>query len=97
MNCSITDLRAKVVVDVQTGCRVGTVFDVLVDTCSGCVIALLVFGGRGFFGFCGKGEEIKVPWNDICVIGDEVILVDRHDPCPPEPYPPHHHHHSSCG
>lgn len=88
MNCSVTDLRAKDVVDVNTGCRIGTVFDVLVDTCTGCVLALLVFEGRGFLGFCGKGGEIKVPWCDIQVIGDEIILVNRrgdhhHRPSPP--------------
>lgn len=86
MQCSVTDLRAKDVVDVHTGCRIGTVYDVLVDSCSGCVLALLVFSGRGFWGFCGKGEEIRVPWMDIEVIGDQVILVNRRDfpdHCPP--------------
>ncbi len=78
MNCSVTDLRAKDVVDVHTGNRIGTVYDICVDTCTGCVVALLVYAGKGFWGFCGKGDEIKVPWCDIQVIGDEIILVDRH-------------------
>lgn len=88
MNCSVTDLRAKDVVDVRTGCRIGTVFDVLIDTCTGCVVALLVYCGKGFWGFCGKGEEIKVPWCDIQVIGDEIILVNRRGEHQHSPHPP---------
>ncbi|HZK21282.1 MAG TPA: YlmC/YmxH family sporulation protein [Oscillospiraceae bacterium] len=75
MNCSVTDLRAKDVVDVCTGNRIGSVFDVLIDTCNGCVLALLVLEGRGFWSFCSKGDEIKIPWRDIQVIGNEIILV----------------------
>ncbi len=89
MNCSVTDLRAKDVVDVHTGDRIGTVFDVLIDTCTGCVVALLVLEGKGFWSFCGKGNEIKVPWCDIQVIGDDIILVKRrgggHHRPPPSP------------
>lgn len=75
MNCSVTDLRSKEVIDVDTGCRIGCVYDVEVNSDNGCVVAIIIFQGHGFWGFCGRGEERRIPWRDIVVIGDDSILV----------------------
>ena len=61
----------------ETGCRLGCVTDVEIDTALGCLVSITVFCGRGICGFFGKGEEIKICWKDIIVIGDDTILV-RH-------------------
>ena len=44
MNCCVTDLRAKEVVNVADGSRIGKVCDVEVDTCSGHIVAIIIFG-----------------------------------------------------
>ncbi len=46
MNCRITDLRAKEVICVKDGSRLGNVCDVEIDTCTGQLCAIIVFGPR---------------------------------------------------
>ena len=77
MKCSVTDLRSKDVINVEDGCRIGCVTDVEIDTCTGCLINIVVFCGRGIWGFFGRGEEIIINWKDIVVIGNDSILVRR--------------------
>ncbi len=75
MNCCITDLRCKEVINVKTGCRLGPVSDVEIDTCSGCVVSVIIWGRGKCFGLLGREEDIKICWKDIEVIGDDTILV----------------------
>ncbi|MBR5247059.1 MAG: YlmC/YmxH family sporulation protein [Clostridia bacterium] len=82
MNCFITDMREKEIINLRDGCRLGAVCDVEFDTCSGNIVSIVVFGRSKVFGFGGKGEDIKICWNDIKVIGDDTILVDFD--CPKE-------------
>ena len=77
MKWTVTALRSKEVINVDNGCRLGCVTDVEIDTCTGCLVSITVFCGRGVFGFWGKGEEIVVCWKDIVVIGDDTILVRK--------------------
>lgn len=76
MNCCITDMREKEVINLKDGCRLGSVCDVEFDTCSGNIVAIIIFGKGKAFGLLGRGDDIKICWNDIKVIGDETILVD---------------------
>ena len=77
MRCTVTDLRAKEVVNVDNGCRLGCVTDVEIDTVTGCLVSITVFCGKGVCGFLGKGEEFTVCWKDIVVIGSDMILVRK--------------------
>ncbi len=77
MKCTVTDLRAKEVVNVDNGCRLGCVTDVEIDTCTGCLVSITVFCGKGVCGFLGRGEEFTVCWKDIVVIGSDMILVRK--------------------
>lgn len=77
MRCTVTDLRAKEVVNVDNGCRLGCVTDVEIDTCTGCLVSITVFCGKGICGFLGRGEEFTVCWKDIVVIGSDMILVRK--------------------
>ena len=69
-------MREKEVINLKDGCRLGNVCDVEFDTCSGNIVSIIIFGKGKLFGFMGKGEDIKICWNDIKVIGDDTILVD---------------------
>jgi len=75
MHCCITELRSKDVINKKSGCRLGNVIDCQVDTCTGTVVALVVAGrprGLGLF----SRDECFIRWQDIEVIGDDIILVN---------------------
>ena len=87
--CRITDLRRKEVINNKTGCRIGFVDDVEVDTVTAKLVAIVIFGrwrcfgllivifGRWrCFGLLGKEENIVIKWENICLIGEDTILVD---------------------
>lgn len=80
MNCCVTDLRYKEVINNADGTRLGCVNDVEIDTCNGCVVAIVIYGQAKCFGLFGRTPDIKICWNDICVIGEDTILVKF---CPP--------------
>ena len=87
MNCCVTDLREKEIINLKDGCRLGSVCDVEIDTCTGRVLALIVFGKSKWMGFGGRQEDIRIAWEDIEVIGDDTILVrfDCPETCKPRP------------
>ena len=75
MHCCITDLRNKDVVNKRTGARLGNVVDCQVDTCTGTVVALVVLSRPRMMGIFSR-EECLIRWEDIDVIGDDIILVN---------------------
>lgn len=82
MNCFVTALREKEVINLNDGCRLGPVCDVEFDTCSGCIVSIIIFGKSKCLGLLGRFDDIKICWQDIKVIGDDTILVDFE--CPAE-------------
>lgn len=80
MNCCITDLNQKEVINLRDGCRLGAVCDVEIDTCSGKVVSVIIFGKAKCFGLFGRENDIKICWEDIKVIGDDTVLVDFDTP-----------------
>lgn len=82
MNCCITDLHEKEIINLSDGCRLGSVCDVEIDTCAGTIVSIIVWGKSKFLGLMGKTEDIKICWQDIKIIGDDTILVDFD--CPAE-------------
>lgn len=73
---SLSELRTKDVVNVDTGKKLGKVMDIEFCTSSGCVQAIVVPGQMRLWLFL-KGERsgIVIPWERIVRIGDDVILV----------------------
>lgn len=76
MNCYITDLNEKEVINLCDGARLGNVCDVEIDTCTGCLVSIIIYGKSKCFGLLGRENDIKICWNEIKVIGDDTILVD---------------------
>ena len=75
MSCRITELCEKDVINIQNGDLLGKVNDVEFRPEDGKITALIIYGKLKFFGL-GKGnEDIKIPWCDIAVIGEDTILV----------------------
>ena len=73
---SLSDLRAKDVVNTADGRKLGKVMDIEFDPCSGTVEAIVVPGEFKAIHMI-KGEKcgVVIPWQRICKIGENVILV----------------------
>lgn len=76
MQCRIADLRCKEVIDIHNGFRMGFVCDVLVDTVTGCLVAIIVPGPCRFFGLFWREDDFVIPWDCIRRIGEDIILID---------------------
>jgi len=75
-NTTITDLRYKEIINLNTGHRLGFVYDAEITLPEGQVTALIVPGPARFFGFFGREEDLVIPWDKITKIGEDIILVD---------------------
>lgn len=75
MICRITELRNKEVINSNSGCRIGYVDDVEIDTVSACVRAVIIYGRYKCFGLLGKCDEVIIPWSEIELIGEDTILI----------------------
>ena len=73
---SLSELKLKDVVNVDTGKKLGRVMDIEFSACDGCVQAIVVPGDFKL-GSVLKGEKncVVIPWERIARIGDDVILV----------------------
>ncbi len=76
MQCRIADLRCKEVVNIYDGQRLGFVEDVLVDTRSGSVMAIVVPGPCRVLGLFFPGDDYIIHWESILRIGEDLILID---------------------
>lgn len=76
--CRVTDLRDREVINVCDGRRLGYVYDVEIDVSCGKVIALVVPEEHNGFSFVHTCD-IKIPWEKIDRIGEDIILVSLHD------------------
>lgn len=80
--CRVTDLHSKQVINVKTGCCLGCVNDVEINTCDGKVVAILIWGKSRLWG--RREDDIRVCWSDIQVVGDDMILVCGSENVPPK-------------
>ena len=64
----------------KSGRRLGCVSDVEINTCSGEVLAIIIYGRNKFFGLFGRCEDVYIKWCDIQVIGEDTILVCHERP-----------------
>lgn len=76
MELSFCDLRAKEVVNICDGRRLGNIIDVIIDCRCARITGIVVPYERGFFSFLKSNQDIFIPWNRICKIGKDVILVE---------------------
>ena len=79
MQCRITDLRCKEIINICDGKRIGYAEDVDLVLPEGRVCAIIAYGKGRFFGLL-RGEEYYIPWDCIKQIGDDLILVDKSFP-----------------
>lgn len=80
--CKVADLRHKEVINCHSGCRLGYVDDVEIDTVTARMLAIIIYGRPKFFGLFGRCDDLIIRWENIKLIGEDTILVDH---CPPPP------------
>ena len=82
MGIKFTSLQCKEVICVADGRRLGFVEDLEVEMPEGRICALIVPGPCKYLGILGQREHYRIPWQSICRIGPDIVLVDiRPDDC----------------
>ena len=76
MECRVSELRYKEIINVSDGSRYGWVGDVEVDLDSGQGRALVVPGRLRLFGLLGREEDRVFPWEAVRRFGADTILVE---------------------
>lgn len=72
---NLTQISEKQVINLCDGRILGHVIDFKINLSSGCLTAIILPGETGFFGF-KKCTDIIIPWDKICKIGKDAIIVD---------------------
>ncbi len=69
-------MREKQVICIKDGSIIGYVGDIEIDTCSGRITSIVIFGRKHCFGLFGREDDCRIPWENIEVIGEDSILVN---------------------
>ena len=77
MELCFDEMCRKEVIDMTSGERLGYIDDIRLDIISGSVRSLVIFGGARLFGLLGRVEDTVLTCDQIRVVGDDVILVER--------------------
>ena len=76
MESSFLELRCKEVINVTDGRKLGHIVDLIFDLPTGKICGLVVPGDKNFWNIFKSGNELFIPYNQICKIGDDTILVE---------------------
>jgi len=64
MVCSVQDLREREIINLKDGARLGSVCDVEIDTLSGSIVSIVIYGkGRFPFKRQAEGHQNKMGRN----------------------------------
>lgn len=83
MQCCLSDLRFKEVINVATGQRLGYISDAEIDMDDGKVCAFIVPGERKMGGLIPGDRDYVIPWHAIVRMGKDIILVNADHICRP--------------
>lgn len=72
----ICELKQKDVINTCTCKSLGCPTDVTFDPKTGKITALIIPGPGKICGFLGRDTEYIIPWECICQIGEDIILVE---------------------
>lgn len=86
------ELKEKDVINRCDCRRLGRVCDLIFDECRGTICSIIVPGPFRLCSLFGTDQEYVIPWQKICQIGPDIILVEI-DPketlCPRNRTSPH--------
>ncbi len=76
---SLSLLCEKDVISMVNGRNIGKVDDIEFNRETAVVKNLVIFGRPKFFGIFGRGESVRIPWDNVITIGRDAILVNVAD------------------
>lgn len=76
MESTFLELRCKEVINIVDGTRLGHIVDVVLDLASGKICGIVVPGNKTIFSFLKGGNDLFIPYSQICKIGADTILVE---------------------
>lgn len=71
----LCELKQKEIINICTCKSLGCPMDVEFDCKTGCLTSIIVPGPGRFCSFFGRESEYIIPWECICQIGEDIILV----------------------
>ena len=75
MYLRLSDLQNKKIININSGKSIGNIMDIeVLDT--GKIESLIIEQGKNIFSL-NRESEIRLYWNDIVKIGEDVILVQK--------------------
>ena len=74
-NIRVSDFSSKEVINICDGARFGNVTDIVFDSQSGQISAIIVPAKRDGIGFFERSYEYEIPWNEVERVGDDYIFV----------------------
>ena len=72
----LCELKQKEIINTCTCKSLGCPVDLEFDEKSGKITALIVPGPGKFRCLWGRDSEYIIPWNSVCQIGEDIILVE---------------------
>lgn len=74
----LIEMQCKDVINIETGCKIGYVCDIEIDTNCACIRAIIVEkkGVFNYLKFFKEPNVIEIPIANIISIGKDVILVN---------------------
>lgn len=76
MELSFCELRAKEVVNICDGKKMGNIIDLIFDSTCARITGLVVPGEKTLLNFFKTANDIFIPYNRIRKIGTDIILVE---------------------
>lgn len=76
MEVTFCELRAKEVVNIYDGRCLGNITDIVIDTSCARVLGIIVPKERKMFNLFKANSDFFIPYNRICKIGQDIILVE---------------------
>ena len=71
----LSELQSKRIINIVNGSNFGNIIDANIDE-SGKISFLLIDQGKSFLSI-NRESDIRIEWNQIVKIGEDVILVKR--------------------
>ncbi len=75
MHITFEEIRMKEIINMFDGCSLGFADDILFDSETRKITALIVKGKPRFFGILGREEDFSVSWDKIETVGKDTILI----------------------
>lgn len=75
MRLTLDDIKGKEVINLTDGTCFGFPGDIVIETETKSVLALVIKGRFKFFGLFGREDDVMISWEKIDTIGTDTILV----------------------